>query len=185
MRDAPLHVLDVHGIGIAGQPRLFDVEDAQKLGDALFQLREDAGAVVQRPVHVFQAQPHSLLGTAGADLAEGRRKRIEVAGDGVLFETGDAVEGVPFRAEQVRGSHRAREQAEGVRLCARVRAKQLRLKLRVENVHGIDPQIPLVFAERVRKLGGVLAERRQKDLRACDTEAVEHGESVLVELTQK
>ena len=185
VRDRALHVFDVHLVRVAREARLFYVQHAQKLRAAAADRRKDAGRVVQRPVHRFEAQFHAVLRARRRDLAEVCGEPAAVRRGGVFLQPRERVESVALRAENVRGAHRLVQDPERVRLGARVLRKELRLELRVQHVHRIDEEVSAARQKQPRELLFVFRKGRQKNFRTLYPQPVQHGERVLVHLAQE
>ena len=85
VRNAPLHILDIHLIRVAGQARLLYVEHAQKRRTALADLRKDARLVVQRPVHRFQAELYAVRAARRPDLSKTRADPLVIERRGIAL----------------------------------------------------------------------------------------------------
>ena len=93
VRDAALHVLYIHRIGIARKARLLYVEHALQGRDARPYLRKDARLVVQRPMHVFEAGFHALRAADGLYLFKigGELARLTERKEVMLKEYDDVI----------------------------------------------------------------------------------------------
>ena len=178
------HIGEVFPPVIARDARLLDIQHAAEVRAIFLQQRKQSRAVIERPFDVFVAQPHARRATGLIDLRRDSGKTLPVFTKGAL-EARNAVESIVARAKNVRRRQNLPEPAVGVLQNARMLGIELRLVLRVEDVHGVDLYSSLCNCQRARKGGRIFTEGSQKHLGAGNAPPIKERQRLFIVFAQK